>query len=81
MQRPVTGSRALARTVAKTVVPGTRWGVRALVGAGRAVSLLPLPLTQALMRLNDKGVRLYDSLPLPDYEKSPETFSAPGDST
>lgn len=66
MQRPVSGSRALARAVAKTIVPGSRWGVRALVGIGRAVSILPLALTQALMRLNDKGVRLYDTLPMPD---------------
>ena len=81
MQRPVSGSRALARSVAKTIVPVSRWGVRALVGIGRTVSILPLPLTQTLMRLNDKGVRLYDTLPLPDYEKSPGTIAAPGDST
>jgi hypothetical protein len=48
-------------------VPGTRWGVRALIGTARAVSVLPLAVTQSLARLNRKGVRLYDTMPLPDY--------------
>ena len=60
--------------------PGSRWGVRALVGVTRAVSVLPLQVTQALARLNRKGVRLYDKMPLPAYAESPETIAAPGDS-
>lgn len=67
MMPSVLGSRSLARVNAKTIVPGSRWGVRALIGAARAVSVLPLGVTQALARLNRKGVRLYDSMPLPDY--------------
>jgi 2-polyprenyl-6-methoxyphenol hydroxylase-like FAD-dependent oxidoreductase len=67
MAPSVLGSRSLARINAKTLVPGSRWGVRALVGTARAVSVLPLGVTQALARLNRKGVRLYDSMPLPDY--------------
>jgi 2-polyprenyl-6-methoxyphenol hydroxylase-like FAD-dependent oxidoreductase len=67
MMPSVLGSRSLARVNAKTIVPGSRWGVRALVGVARAVSVLPLGVTQALARLNRKGVRLYDSMPLPDY--------------
>ncbi|WP_319449538.1 MULTISPECIES: FAD-dependent monooxygenase [unclassified Mycobacterium] len=63
----VVGSRALARVNAKTIVPGSRWGVRALIGAAQAISVLPLGLTQALARLNSKGVRLYDTMPLPDW--------------
>ena len=46
-------------------------GVRALIGGARAVSILPLGVTQALARLNRKGVRLYDSMPLPDYPAVP----------
>jgi 2-polyprenyl-6-methoxyphenol hydroxylase-like FAD-dependent oxidoreductase len=61
------GSRSLARVNAKTLVPGSRWGVRALVGTARVISVLPLAVTQAAARLNRKGVRLYDSMPLPDY--------------
>ncbi|MGO4447145.1 FAD-dependent monooxygenase [Mycobacterium sp. 2YAF39] len=63
----VVGSRKLARVNARTLVPGSRWGVRALVGVGRVISALPLGVTQRLARLNDKGVRLYDTMPLPEY--------------
>lgn len=77
----VLGSRKLARANAKTLIPGSRWGVRGLVGIGRAITVLPLGVTQALARLNDRGVRLYDTMPLPEYDESPETFAAPGDST
>lgn len=74
MMPSVVGSRSLARVNAKTLVPGSRWGVKALVGVGRAVSVLPLGLTQVLARLNSKGLRLYDTMPLPDY--SPSTTGA-----
>jgi 2-polyprenyl-6-methoxyphenol hydroxylase-like FAD-dependent oxidoreductase len=63
----VVGSRAMARVNAKTIVPGSRLGVRALVGAAQAISVLPLGLTQTLARLNSKGIRLYDTMPLPDW--------------
>lgn len=76
----VLGSRKLARANARTIVPGSRWGVRALVGVGRAVTVLPLGVSQALARLNDRGVRLYDTMPLPRYDESPEAAGAPGDS-
>ena len=66
MMPSVLGSRKLARVNAKTIVPGTRWGVRALVGIGRVVSVLPLGVTQAIARLNSRGVRLYDTMPVPD---------------
>lgn len=63
----VEGSRKLAAVNAKTVVPMSDWGIRALVGAGQLISLLPLSVTQALARLNTKGVRLYDTMPLPTW--------------
>lgn len=62
----VLGSRALARVNAKALLPGSRWGVDALVTAGRALSLLPRAVTGPLIRLNDKGIRLYDTMPLPE---------------
>lgn len=65
MFAPVTGSRKLARVNAKTIVPTSRWGVGALVSTGRLISALPIGLTQSLARLNAKGVRLYDTMPLP----------------
>jgi 2-polyprenyl-6-methoxyphenol hydroxylase-like FAD-dependent oxidoreductase len=67
MMPSVLGSRSLARFNAKTIVPGSRWGVQALVTMARVVSALPLGLTQTLARLNRRGVRLYDTMPLPDY--------------
>lgn len=70
MLGPVVGSRKLARVNAKTVVPNSSWGIRALVGAGQLISALPLGLTQRLARLNDKGVRLYDTMPLPNWPSS-----------
>jgi hypothetical protein len=63
----VVGSRAMARVNAKAIVPRSRLGVRALVGAAQAISVLPLGLTQTLARLNSKGIRLYDTMPLPDW--------------
>jgi 2-polyprenyl-6-methoxyphenol hydroxylase-like FAD-dependent oxidoreductase len=67
MMPSVLGSRSLARFNAKTIVPGTRWRLRALIGTVRAVSVLPLGVTQSLARLNRNGIRLYDTMPLPDY--------------
>lgn len=65
LQAPVQGSRKLARVNARTIVPRSRWGVNALVATGQLISLLPPSLTKSLARLNDKGVRLYDTMPLP----------------
>ncbi|WKG02634.1 FAD-dependent monooxygenase [Mycolicibacterium sp. HK-90] len=67
MLAPVQGSRKLARVNAKTVVPMSGLGIRALVGAGRVISLLPLGVVQSLARLNTKGMRLYDTMPLPTW--------------
>lgn len=67
MLEPVVNSRKLARVNAKTVVPTSNWGIRALVGAGRLISLLPSVVSQRLARLNDKGVRLYATMPLPSW--------------
>lgn len=67
MLAPVVNSRKLARVNAKTVVPMSDLGIRALVGGGRLISLLPMGLLQSLARLNTKGVRLYDTMPLPSW--------------
>ncbi|MCV7064937.1 FAD-dependent monooxygenase [Mycolicibacterium farcinogenes] len=67
MRAPVVGSRKLARVNANTLVPMSGLGIRALVGAGRVISLLPLGVVQSLARLNTKGVRLYDTMPLPSW--------------
>jgi 2-polyprenyl-6-methoxyphenol hydroxylase-like FAD-dependent oxidoreductase len=66
MMPSVLGSRKLARVNAKTVVPGSRLGVMALIGVGRLISALPLSVSQSVARLNNRGVRLYDTMPLPE---------------
>jgi 2-polyprenyl-6-methoxyphenol hydroxylase-like FAD-dependent oxidoreductase len=64
----VRNSRALALTMAKTIVPRTPFGVRALLGGGRLISALPGWASRAVAKLNTKGARLYDSMPVRDYQ-------------
>jgi 2-polyprenyl-6-methoxyphenol hydroxylase-like FAD-dependent oxidoreductase len=66
MMPSVLGSRKLARVNAKTIVAGSRLGVMGLIGAGRLISALPLGVSQSVARLNNRGVRLYDTMPLPE---------------
>jgi hypothetical protein len=42
-------------------------GVWALIGLARVISVLPMSLTSAVGNLNDKGIRLYDTMRAPDY--------------
>jgi hypothetical protein len=67
MADPVAHSRALAATVAKTLIPSSPLGVWALIAVGRTISLLPQRVTSAVANLNDKGIRLYDSMRAPSY--------------
>ncbi|MGH3959466.1 FAD-dependent monooxygenase [Mycobacterium sp.] len=67
MREPVRHSRAFARGAAKTVVPGSRVAVWAVTRGVQLVSVLPTPLTRVLAKLNTKGVRMHDSMPVPDY--------------
>jgi 2-polyprenyl-6-methoxyphenol hydroxylase-like FAD-dependent oxidoreductase len=70
MREPVIGARALAKSMAKGILPSSSLGVRALIGAGRLISVLPEPLTAALAGLNSKGLRLYDSIEVPRYQST-----------
>jgi 2-polyprenyl-6-methoxyphenol hydroxylase-like FAD-dependent oxidoreductase len=67
MREPVHLSRAFARAAAKAIIPGSRAGVWALTRGVQLVSLMPGSLSRGLAKLNTKGVRLYDSMPVPDY--------------
>lgn len=66
MMPSVVGSRKLARVNAKAIVAGSWIGVMGLMGLGRLISALPLGVTQSFARLNNRGVRLYDTMPLPE---------------
>jgi 2-polyprenyl-6-methoxyphenol hydroxylase-like FAD-dependent oxidoreductase len=67
MREPVHLSRSFARAAARTIIPGSRVGVWALTRGLQLVSLLPGSLSRALAKLNTKGVRMHDSMPVPDY--------------
>ena len=68
MTGPVEHSRAFARNISQVLVPTSRLRMRALVHGVQLVSQLPAGLSKALARLNDKGIRLYDSMPVPVYD-------------
>lgn len=67
MSDPVERSRTFARTVAGHLVPTAAWRAWALTTLARTVELLPSGPTRALAKLNNKGIRLYDSMGVPDY--------------
>jgi 2-polyprenyl-6-methoxyphenol hydroxylase-like FAD-dependent oxidoreductase len=68
MARLVRDSRAFALGAAKMLIPRTRLGVWALMTAARTISALPAGLSRAVAKLNDKGVRLHDSMVVKNYE-------------
>jgi 2-polyprenyl-6-methoxyphenol hydroxylase-like FAD-dependent oxidoreductase len=67
MGEPVRRSRAMARGIAKSLVPNSRAGVWALTRGAQLISLLPAGLTKAVARMNTKTVRLYDSMQYKEY--------------
>ncbi|MEU7838101.1 FAD-dependent monooxygenase [Nonomuraea sp. NPDC049129] len=71
MAEHVRGSRAVALSAAKTLVPTSRLGVRGLVQGLRLISALPAGPSRALVRLTTKSARLYNSMIIDDYPVSP----------
>ncbi len=67
MREPVRRSRTFARGAAKTVIPGSSVALWAVTRGAQLVSALPVPLTRAVAKLTIKGVRMLDSMRLPDY--------------
>jgi hypothetical protein len=67
MAETVSRSRVFARGAAKTLLPGSAAAVWAVTRGAQLVSSLPAPLTRAIAKLNTKGVRMHDSMPVPDY--------------
>lgn len=67
MREPVHRSRSFARGAAKGIIPGSRAGVWALTRGAQLISAMPGSLSRTLARLNTKGVRMHDSMPVPDY--------------
>ncbi|SKG69961.1 monooxygenase FAD-binding protein [Mycobacteroides abscessus subsp. bolletii] len=66
----VLGSRRLARTAAKTMLPSSGLALWALVAAGRVISVLPSAITSSVARLSDQNIRFYDSMTVPQFAMS-----------
>ncbi|MVU82997.1 FAD-dependent oxidoreductase [Nocardia sp. ET3-3] len=66
MTAPVRGSRAVALSAAKTLVPTSRLGVSGLVQGARLISALPPGPSRAFLRLTTKSARLYNSMTIDD---------------
>lgn len=67
MAEIVARSRVFALGAAKRLVPTTRTGVWALVQSARLVSALPAGVSATLAKLNTKGIRMHDTMPVKDY--------------
>lgn len=70
MREPVHRSRSFARGAAKGIIPGSRAGVWALTRGAQLISAMPGSLSRSLAKLNTRGVRMHDSMPVPDYAGS-----------
>ncbi|WP_328997763.1 FAD-dependent monooxygenase [Kribbella sp. NBC_00709] len=67
MAENVRGSREVALSAAKTLVPTSRLGVAGLAHGARLVSALPSALSRAFLQLTTKSARVYNSMTVEDY--------------
>jgi 2-polyprenyl-6-methoxyphenol hydroxylase-like FAD-dependent oxidoreductase len=79
MAEHVRGSRAAALSVAKTLIPTSRLGVRGLAQGARLISALPAGPSRALLRLTTKTARLHNSMIVEDYPSPPTAPRGRGD--
>ncbi|MET9960378.1 FAD-dependent monooxygenase [Streptomyces sp. NPDC006326] len=75
MAEHVRGSRAVALSAAKTLIPSSRLGVWGLAQGARLVSALPAGPGRALVRLTTASARFYNSVTIDEPPASP---AAPG---
>lgn len=68
MAEHVRGSRAVALSAAKTLIPTSRLGVAGLAQGARLISALPAGPSRALLRLTTKSARVYNSMAVDDYD-------------
>ena len=67
MREPVHLSRGFARNAARSMIPGSRAAVWASTRGAQLVSSLPASLARTLVTMNSRGVRVHDSMHVPDY--------------
>ncbi|MFC9999363.1 FAD-dependent monooxygenase [Nocardia sp. NPDC127526] len=60
-------SRGFAVAAAKVIVPARRLDLWAMLNAVRLINHVPAPVSRAAAKLNNKGVRLHESIVVPDY--------------
>lgn len=70
MHEPVHRSRTFARGAARGIIPGSRIGVWALTRGAQLISAMPGSLSRSVAKLNTKGIRMHDSMPVPEYSRS-----------
>ena len=75
MAEHVRGSRAVALSAAKTLIPTSRLGVWGLAQGARLISALPAGPSRALIRLTTKSARLYNSMTVDDYPAASRLLS------
>ncbi|WP_433722335.1 FAD-dependent monooxygenase [Nocardia sp. CA-129566] len=67
----VRGSRQVATSAAKTLIPTSRLGVRGLVQATRLLSVLPAGAARTFLRLTSKTASVYNAMTVDDYPPPP----------
>ncbi|MFK0101974.1 FAD-dependent monooxygenase [Streptomyces sp. NPDC091040] len=67
MAEHVRGSRAVASSAARTLIPTSRLGGWGLAQGARLVSALPAGPGRALLRLTTRSARLHNAMPVEDY--------------
>ncbi|WP_328904641.1 FAD-dependent monooxygenase (plasmid) [Streptomyces sp. NBC_00441] len=67
MAEHVRGSRAVASSAARTLIPTSRLGGWGLAQGARLVSALPAGPGRALLRLTTRSARLYNAMAVEDY--------------
>lgn len=78
MSSHIEGSREVALSAAKTLVPTSRLGLSALVQATRLLSALPATPSRAFLRLTTKSARVFNAMTVDDYESSTTQASQRG---
>lgn len=68
MAHHVRDGHRVARSAARTLVPGSRFGVSGLVHATRLLSVLPEAQARVFLRLVTKSARVYDAMTVTDYD-------------
>jgi 2-polyprenyl-6-methoxyphenol hydroxylase-like FAD-dependent oxidoreductase len=68
MRAHVVGSRAVALSAARKLVPTSRLGVRALAQGVRLIGALPAGPARTLLRLATKSARVYDAMTVDGYD-------------